>query len=438
MRIDGRVVWLSVGLLACQADRPFENTASPKFATCVEDCGGGGGGGGGVPSVRFSTVTTGIGNGGNLQVILLGASDRLPYLLYQVSSSGSWYWRGALPDPGVQLISIATGQGNNGNTNPPLGTFGNLQVLGIGATDGLPYLIYQVESSGSWYWAGQKPNSNGVRFTQVASGRLGSPYFESLYMPALGTNGFVYTAGQNAVTGSWGTFVLKQNSVPLTKIVSLTRPYYKSGVPAGSGIPTEWTFGLEVSDGLPYYLSDFYVDYGGYYSCCIAGSLPNPNGIRFSVLAAGLADYPDAYHTAWNPQVIGLGASDGLPYLIYFETGAYATPRWYWHGLLPNPGNIPFKALATGTGNDANLQVILLGKNDGLPYLIYKVAGGGWHWGGRLPTPAGQQFSAVTTGNGNGGNLQIILLGETDGLPYLLYQVNSGGSWYWRGLLPVQ
>ncbi len=117
-------------------------------------------------------------------------------------------------------------------------------------------------------------------------------------------------------------------------------------------------------------------------------------------------------------------------------------------GQLPDPG-IPFGAIAAGIGNVGTAQVIGLGASDGLPYLIvgteyssFPLAGcddqGIWHWYGRLPVPDGVQFNAIATGYGNDWNLQVVTLGASDGLPYLTYQVSSSGTWYWYGQLPTQ
>ena len=56
-----------------------------------------------------------------------------------------WHWAGQLSDPGVPFSAVATGNGSNSNY---------LQVIGLGASNGLPYVIWQ-DAIGSWYWGGQ-------------------------------------------------------------------------------------------------------------------------------------------------------------------------------------------------------------------------------------------------------------------------------------------
>lgn len=396
------------GTVACA--RPGEAPPTgPSFAQCIEDCGGGGGSGG-AASVRFSAMATGRGNGGNLQVVLLGAVDGLPYLTYQVATSGNWYWRGGpLPNPNsVPFRAVATGVGNDDN----------LQVIGIGRNDFLPYLIYQVESSGNWYWAGQKPSSipSGVQFSTVANGAKSfiEYAYGELVMPALrASDGAPFGARQIIEDGSWGSLGELPGGAHLKGLITLQVP------------GTLYLFGLGTSDGLPYWL---HLDecWPGH-ACWREGALPDP-GVPLSALAAEVGN-------GNNRQLVGLGANDGLPYLLYQGS---VSGNWTWAGMLPNPDSVRFRAVAIGKGNGGNLQVVLIGANDGLPYLIYQVqSSGSWYWAGPLPDPNGVQFSSVVASVGSAGNLQVILLGAYDGLPYLIYQRSADGSWHWYGPLPV-
>lgn len=96
----------------------------------------------------FTSVVADTGNNHSLQVIGLDAASKQPMLEYQ-DTNGNWHWFGYLPDPNhVQFTSLVTGAGNSGN----------LQVIGLG-TDGLPYLIYQSHSDGSWHWFGALPQN---------------------------------------------------------------------------------------------------------------------------------------------------------------------------------------------------------------------------------------------------------------------------------------
>jgi len=49
-------------------------------------------------NLQFTALAVGKGDHDNLQVILIG-TDGLAYLMYQINSSGNWYWYGRLPTP---------------------------------------------------------------------------------------------------------------------------------------------------------------------------------------------------------------------------------------------------------------------------------------------------------------------------------------------------
>ncbi len=312
--------------------------------------------------VQFSALATGPGNGGSLQVVLIGAKDSLPYLIYQ-TTSGNWIWHGKLPDPnGVQFSAVAAGPGNNGY----------LQVILIGAKDSLPYLIWQ-DGGGGWNWAGQRLDPNGVRFSAIAAGPTLKQAFTYLEVVGIGATDQLANLIWQDRDGKWTWWgPMCCTNVPLKAIAgdSANFSYYAYGC-------NEWAvpwilIGLGANDGLPY---AYYINNEDYCAGNLyRGQLPDP-GVPFSALAMGDGN------NQWV-QVIGLGASDGLPYLIWADD----TGNWYWHGQLPDPG-VPFSAIATGTGNGGSLQVILIGANDGLPYLIYQTTSGTWYWHGKLPDP---------------------------------------------------
>ena len=236
---------------------------------------------------------TGVGNGGRLQVVGLGASDGLPYLIWQ-DTNGRWNPFGKLPDPNVQFSTITTGLGNGGR----------LQVVGLGAADKLPYLIWQ-DTNGSWHWFGKLPDPS-VQFSAITAG--------------------VGNGGRLQVVG------------------------------------------LGAADKLPYLI---WQDTNG--SWHWFGQLPDPNVIPFSAVATGVGN-------GGRLQVVGLGASDGLPYLIWQDTNG----SWHWYDLLPDPSGIQFSSITIGVGNGGRLQVVGLGA-DGRSNLIWQDTDGSWHWYGLLP-----------------------------------------------------
>jgi kumamolisin len=154
------------------------------------------------------------------------------------------------------------------------------------------------------------------------------------------------------------------------------------------------------------------------------GALPNPRNIPFASLATGIGNNGQV-------QVVCLGRDDGQPYLIWQDTAG----NWSNYGALPNPTKTPFSAVAAGTGNKGQLQLVCIGKNDGQPYLIYQDTAGNWNNYGALPNPTHTQFSSVATGIGNNGQLQVLCIGRSDGQLYLLWQ-DTAGNWNNSGALP--
>ncbi len=365
---------------------------------------------------------------GTLQVILLGASDGLPYLTYQ-SGSGAWYWYGQLPNPGVPFSALTTGSGNGGSY--PFEC--NLQVIGLGASDGLPYLIYQVTQSGTWHWYGALPDP-GVRFSAIATGRSLDGFLHVVGIGA--SDGLPYLLYQ-APSGAWDWYGQLPNPC-LDRFSALATGVFSEGwdlVMIGLSTTAQPAYaGVRNGDAV-------------WFGCY---TLPHGDpAVPFSALASIEVHKTEWYSTGDSPNaiVIGLGANDNLPYQIardYSYDGTNYHFFWSWKGPLPDP-NVQFSAIATGIGNSGSPQLIGLGANDGIPYLIYASLDGSavypafngtWHWYGQLPVPT-IAFSAVATGIGNDENLQVVLLSAGDGIPYLVYQVHSSGAWYWYGRLPV-
>lgn len=351
------------------------------------------------PPVPYSTVATGFGNGGSLQVILLGEKDSLPYLIYQ-TTGGTWYSRGRLPDPaGVKFSAIATGRGNGGS----------LQVLLLGARDSLLYLIYQT-TSGTWYWAGHLAAFSSTKFTGIAAGSGNQDYLQVIGLGA--SDHLPYLIWQDGGGGwNWAGHLSVFGTTQLSTVTSADR---------GNLTDLRFYF-LQASNGYPYQIWQSGAD-GGWHA--LHNTFAN---FSFKApLAADTGNFPA------DVVVFGRG-QDNLLYAFGDNLCGFYYCENPWYGQLP--GGVPFSAVAVGDGNDQLLQVIGLGLSDGLPYLTWGDKYGNWFWHGALPDPNSVPFKAVATGNGNGGSLQVILLGKNDGLPYLIYQTTSG-AWYWRGLLP--
>lgn len=384
------LTYLSVAaLVACETPNPVASKYKPSPPSGEVTAS--------ATPLQFGVIATANGNGGSLQVIAIGAQDSLPYLVYQ-TTSGNWYWAGNLPNPnGIKFGAVATGRGNGGS----------LQVIGIGA-DGYPYLIYQT-TSGNWYWAGRLPSD--VRFRAIATGAGNGG---SLQVIGIGRDDLLPYLIYQTTGGSWHWggrlpsaagiqfFDVRTGRVRLQGSTEL----HLGAISLGFGFP---------STGRPYLIAQDVQSGTWYWKGAI------DEAAEFTTVATG----PGNGSTLFS-QVIGL-LGNGLP----LGLGQTGTGDWAVVGLPHH--DVPLKAIATGLGNNGYLQLIGVGASDGLPYLMW-YDNSAWNWRGLLPNP-GVPFSAIATGKGNGGSLQVIGIGANDGLLYVVYQTTSG-NWYWGGKLP--
>jgi len=368
-------------------------------------------------------VATGPGMpSGALQVITLGAQDSLPYLSYQ-NSDGTWTWYGQLPDPnGIKFSALATAPGN------PRCCFSSdwfLQVVTLGATDGLPYVIYQ-DFNGAWHWGGQLPDP-GVRFTAITAATNAQPYVQVTGIGA--TDQAPYLIWQDAGgTWHWSGKLPDPPEIPFASVASGTA---ESSTFLDDPPPYLQVVGLGAQDHLPYLV--WQNDNGNWYW---GGQV---SGVPLWAIAGDsteqeLLGLNDQELSVWT--LVGLGESDSLPYAIYITPDGPVGPRG-GSDYPPDPG-IRLKSIAIGSGNDRQLQVIGIGARDSLPYLLWQERSGTWHWGGELPSSSGgyqDKFKALATGTGDHNNLQVILLGANDGLPYLIFQDNGTGHWGFHGYI---
>ncbi|MDC0746432.1 hypothetical protein [Polyangium mundeleinium] len=144
------------------------------------------------PNVRLlPSLAVAPGNGGNLQVVGLGANN-LPYLSsWQHSSNGTWEPGFLLPSQGTPLSSIAVAQGNSGN----------LQVIGLGKNDGLPYLASWQNSDGTWHSGFALP-STGVRLSSITVAPGNGGNLQVIGIDAISNLAYL-ASWQSSSDGSW-------------------------------------------------------------------------------------------------------------------------------------------------------------------------------------------------------------------------------------------
>ena len=142
------------------------------------------------------------------------------------------------------------------------------------------------------------------------------------------------------------------------------------------------------------------------------------NRTRFSVVALGAPQ-------AGQLHALLLGRDDGQPYLLTQAKSG----TWGRIEALPNGEQTPFSAVALANGSDGYPQALCLGRDDGQPYLLWKdVVTRRWHGYGALANPEHIRLSQVATGSGAGNLLQALCLGRDDGLIYQLVH-SSNGKW---------
>ena len=144
------------------------------------------------------------------------------------------------------------------------------------------------------------------------------------------------------------------------------------------------------------------------------------------------AGYSDFKLAKTDSSILGvfLGTDDGQPYGISMNR---TNITWGWNGNVFNiPSGKSFSALAFTNVNN-NGQLILIGNNDHLPYLVTQDAStGAWTWQGELTNQHSAGFRHVTAVVDSNNNFHVFLTGLDDGMPYHIYQ-NAGSSWTWGG-----
>lgn len=317
---------------------------------------------------------------------------------------------------GVWAAATAPGPIPHGTTFK--GVVGLSNVLFAMDQGGKLWSISQ-NSSGKWEHAGFQPlpNSAGIAFTD----------FGIATVPGLGIL-ICGSVGDANVYTQYGPI-----AGPLTQPAAL---YTVSGPTVAVGATNQsgtWTAAILGTT------STIEINFtsGAYSTDCVNWHTAN---------VAQIGDYPIiatiATGNAGTLQAIILSASlqssSGLPNLIW-DSSANAS-NWTLYigqGPLPNSNGINFSRAAAANGNGGNLQVVGIGATDSQPYLIWQDAGNG-NWMGCYQLPySGQPIVDLVMGNGGQGSqgfLQVCYL-ASDGKIYLNYQ-NLAGAWGYYGPLP--
>ncbi|TKD03220.1 hypothetical protein [Polyangium fumosum] len=265
-------------------------------------------------NAKLLSIYAAQGNGGNLQVIGIGRADALPNLAdWQYSGDGSWHAGFALPSPGVRLLPSLTVAPGNG---------GNLQVVGLGSLDNLPYLAsWQNNSDGSWHAGfalpsatapGAPPGAPPVALSSIAMANGNNGNLQVVGIRAVDSLPYL-ASWQNNSDGSWHAgFALPSPNVALLSSIAM----------ANGNNGNLQVVGLGGADRLPYLASWQNSSDGTWHPGFV---LPGP-GVRLSSIAV-------APGNSGNLQVIGIDAISNLAYLASWQSSSDGT----WHAGFPLP-----------------------------------------------------------------------------------------------------
>ncbi|MCX7099048.1 MAG: hypothetical protein NTV43_14190 [Methylococcales bacterium] len=371
--------------------------------------------------VGYSTVAAIPGDSNNVQTLLLGNDDALPYLIWQNVNGNKGQWS-ACPDPlitsrpkGFDTLAMSKGydnilnvalidketkqpyllqQATNGSwsdkgfllpfsENSTLysqvimaqGNNGNLQVLLLGMEDGAAHLIWQNNANGEWQ-SGSLPSNPGVVFNTMA---VGADHHGNLQSIWLDSNGKPWLLWQDHAKGTW----LWWDQFPVDPNVSS----YKA---------------VTIHQG------------------------------RKSAL-----------------QVVLLSTDSGAPYLTWLDR---KSKKWTYGGKLPTPSACSsFSAVTSGYGRNLATQylsILLLGQDNKQVFeLAQDPISGAWYACPQISFtndhPAG--FSAFAACSGYQQNLNVVLIAANNGFPFLIYEEDQVSStnglgirqWQWYGRLPL-
>ena len=250
----------------------------------------------------FTQLVSGAGNGGSLQAIGLagGGLQLAGFETGGVAAPAGWQPGTALPSLTTQLASIATGS---------VGT--ELAVFGVGASDGFAYLGAIQDGTGAWSGGSELPGQT-VALSALTTGpgwtSAGAPALQVL---GLGTgDGFAHVAASQAAGSTWASrnVASQSNKCPpcsraRAATAAITRRSSSSGSVPATGTRT-WP--------LPRVARAH-----GAGACCFR---IRACASRRSRQVRGATVSTPAF------QMVGLGATNGLPYLAAWQDNS---GTWY-------------------------------------------------------------------------------------------------------------
>jgi hypothetical protein len=257
-------------------------------------------------TVKFSQLLTGMGNDLFLQVIGLGM-DGLAYLASWFElDKRNWHTGIQLPEPGPRFSALIT-------TYAPVTQ--DLQVIGLGQSDGLAYQVASQDKTGMWHGpdASLGPGGRLPGQTKPLSQLSSLDGSTGLYVIGLGReDGIACLAGWQDFNGSW------HSGGPLPALQTNCSKLYCPGAQIGPVGAYSFIVGLGAADGLAYLVA-YQDDSGDWHS---GGILPCQRWFAELVVDR---------NSVGDVQVIGRDVS-GLAYLAASSNANI----WQSGGPLPN------------------------------------------------------------------------------------------------------
>lgn len=313
-------------------------------------------------TTAMSQLNVGIGNSDNIQLLGLGRQNGFAYLVGFFDTSG-WHAEGMLPGQVTPFsqITAGVGWGQSGNFNISGGGAGNtysnnfLQVIGLGANDGLAYLAAFQDNQGHWHPGGILPYAQNIPFSEL-SVVIGSAYQLQVIGRAV-SNGQLYLTAFQDTEGNWHAAGLLPGQSPAVSSITTSEGNGTKG--------TVQVFGLGASDGY-IYLPDWQDGDGNWFA---AGILPGQSTPLIQMVASVALQGNE--NSGWYDIVVvgGIGASDHMLHLTDWQDSSGT-----WHAYAS--GSVPIlqvpvtQVVATGgafvgLGEDNHIYLLTILYTDG-------------------------------------------------------------------------
>lgn len=296
--------------------------------------------------------------------------------------------------PGFAAVAIAQGANNNA------------QAIFLGNDDALPYLIWQ-NSAGNWE-SDVSPlttaQERGFNSLAMCKGYQGNLYV--ILLDKLSQQPYLLVQNSNGTWSDEGFIITDTDHLGgFSKVIMVSGPTGFLALLLGA------------DDGQPYQIVQ---QENGILAF---GSLPpTTSPYIFKTMAA-------AFDAVGNLQVVFLD-TNGTPIPLWKNP----SNEWTWWSNFPANTLVGgYKDLTMHLGCDKDLQVVMLGSNDGAPYLTWlDDTASKWHSDGPMTNVSNNSYFAITScyGRSGGANyLSVLMIAESDGQIYQLYQDPLFGGW---------